>query len=234
MSKLHNRSELRFLFICAVFFGAVIWFIPSTDDKLTQSQCDKLIKLSHEKYLVDFEFDSSWDFENPLCSAPEIKILNALYFLDTTVTLLPGAEQEFDFYGWAKQLKPVLRRQDILAFSGIANFEENSIAISNLELEQNNPVSLSNIFIHELRHLEEGFNSHVPCLQYRNTTCDMRLEENLFQGGAYNYNVAYLHRLIAYSKISRGQLYSAKKLLDTILETRINAVSKEALDKYRP
>ena len=220
--------------ICVVFFGAVIWFLPSTDFEPTQSQCDKLIKLGNEKYRKDFEFDNSWNFEKPLCNSPEIKVLNALHFLDTTVTLLPSAEQELDFYDWAKQLKPILRRQDILAFSGVANFEENSIAISNLELEKTNPVSLSNILIHELRHLDQGFNSHVPCLKLRNTTCDSRLEENLFEGGAYNYNVAYLHRLIAYSTISRGQVYSAENLLNKILETKINAISTEAMNKYKP
>jgi len=232
MSKLHNNNELRFLLICAIFLGSVIWFLPSTDYELTQSECDKLIKLGNEKYRKDFEFDSSWDFEKPLCNSPEITVLNALYFLDTTVTLLPSDEQEFDFYDWAKQLKPILRRQDILAFSGVANFEENSIAISNHELEKTNPVSLSNIFIHELRHLEQGFNSHVPCVRHEQLTCDARLEENLFEGGAYNYNVAYLHRLISYSAITRSQKYSATNLLSNVLETKINAISNEARDKY--
>lgn len=234
MSKLHNRQELKFFVLCAVFFGAVIWFLPSTKYELTQSQCDNLIKLGSEKYRKEFEFDSSWDFEKSLCNSAEIAVLSALHFLDTTVTILPSAEKEFDFYNWAKQLKPILRRKDILAFSGIANFEENSIAFSNHELEKANPITLSNIFIHELRHLEEGFNSHVPCLKYKNTTCDKRLEENLFDGGAYNYNVAYLYRLISYSNISRGQIYSAENLLNNILETKINAISNEAMDHYKP
>ncbi len=234
MSKTHNRHELGFLILCAVFFSAVFWFLPSNDHSLSEEECQKLFVLGEQKYQVDFAFDQSWNFEAPVCNSPETAILNALYFLDDTVTFLPDTELEFDFYEWAKVIRPTLQRQDILAFSAKANFAEKRIDISNLELEKANPVTISNIIVHELRHLEEGKNTHVACARQRNATCDARLQENLFDGGAYNYNIAYLHRLIKYSNISRSQKHSASSLLENILETRINAISKEANKKYMP
>jgi hypothetical protein len=232
MSKNHNRQELRFLILCIAFFGMGFWFLPSSDHTLSEEECQRLLVLGEEKYRIDFAFDNSWNFVKPECNSPETAILNALYFIDNSVIFLPSSEQEFDFYEWAKNIKPILQRQDILAFSAKASFAERRIDISNLELEKGNPVSISNILVHELRHLEEGKNTHVPCLRQRNATCDARLEENLFEGGAYNYNVAYLHRLIEYSTISRSQKHSASELLSNTLETRINAISDEARAKY--
>lgn len=232
MNKHHNRSEIRFLILCAAFFGVVFWFLPTSNYELSPAECEKLQKLGAEKYLQDFKFDSSWDFDTLACNSPEIIIINALHFLDTTVIILPSSELEFDFYEWAKGINPILRKQDILAFSARANFEENQIDISNLELEKTNPISIANILVHELRHLEQGINTHVPCVRHEILTCDVRLEENLFEGGAYNYNVAYLHRIIEYSALSRSQKYTASTLLTSVLETRINAISKEAREKY--
>ncbi len=232
MNKHHNRQEIKFLVLCAIFFGAMFWFLPSNDYKLSKAECNQLLSLGVRKYRVNFSFDNSWDFKTPRCNSPETAILNALYFLDNTLIILPNSEQEFDFYQWAKLIKPTFKRQDILAFSARANFTEMRIDISNLELEKANPIAISNIIVHELRHLQEGVNSHVPCKRQRNTTCDARLEENLLEGGAYNYNVLYLHRLIEYGTISRSQKYSASTLLEDVLETRINAISAKAFQKY--
>lgn len=234
MSKQHNRQELKFLILCALFFGAVFWFLPSNDYELSQAECDELLNMGEKKYRVDFSFDSSWNFKSPKCNSPEAAILNALHFLDKTVIVLPSSEKNFDFYEWAKANKPTLQRQDILAFSARANFAEKRIDISNLELEKADPVKISNILVHELRHLEEGSNTHVPCERQRNATCDTRLEENLREGGAYNYNVLYLHRLIEYGSVSRSQRYSASILLTDVMEKRINAISKKAREKYTP
>lgn len=218
--------------MCVLFFGVVFWFLPSNDHSLSEKECQRLLALGEDKYRIDFTFDETWNFDKPSCNSPETAILNALHFMDNTLIILPSSEQEFDFYKWAKKIKPILQRQDILAFSARANFADRRIDISNLELEKGNPVSISNILVHELRHLEEGKNTHVPCLRQRNATCDARLEDNLFAGGAYNYNVAYLHRLVEYSAISRSQKHSASNLLSNALETRINAISDEARAKY--
>jgi len=232
MSNNHNRSELRFLIFLALFLGAVIWFLPSGNQKLSQEECDQLFKLGEEKYRKDFQFQGSWDFANPVCNSHETAILNALSFLDRTVVILPSNEIAFDFYTWAKIINPVFKKREILAFSGIANFEENSVDISTLKLKEGDPVSIANILVHELRHLEEGFNSHIPCIKEPKTTCDMRLEENLFKGGAYNYNVAYLYRLIEFGAITRSQKFSAQTLLSLILENQINAISADLREKY--
>jgi len=234
MNNIHNRQELRFFLLCAIFFGVVFWFLPSNETKLSEAECARLLALGEEKYRVDFNFDTSWNFEKPTCNSPETAILNALYFMDNTLAIIPSSEQEFDFYEWAKTVSPTLQRQDILAFSAKANFAEKRIDISNLELDKADPIAISNILVHELRHLEEGRNTHVPCLGLRNTTCDPRLEEDLFDGGAYNYNVAYLHRLIEYGAITRSQKYSATNQLNDILENRINFISDKARSKYTP
>ena len=234
MSKTHNRQEFRFLIVCAIFFGVVFWFLPSKNNRLSEVECERLLVLGEEKYRIDFQFDDSWDFENPTCSSPEIAILSALHFIDTSVVILPSSEKEFDFYQWGKSIRPIFQRKNILAFSAKANFDERRIDISNLELEKIDPVSISNILVHELRHLEEEFNSHVPCTKQRNTTCDLKLQENPFKGGAYNYNVIYLHRLIEYGALTRSQKYFASDLLKDILETRINFISDEARKKYTP
>lgn len=145
---------------------------------------------------------------------------------------MPETETEFDFYAWARRVKPVFKKRDTLAFSGTANFADNSIDISTFKLNENDVVSIANIIVHELRHLEEGFNSHVPCARIANATCDMKLERNPFEGGAYNYNVAYLYRLIEYGDITRSQRFSARRLLELIFKERFNIISADQLKIY--
>ncbi len=232
MSNHHNRSELRFLFLFVICIAGVIWIQPSTDNELSQQECDQLHQLGNQKFLNDFNFDETWDFIKLGCNSDETAFLNALHFLANTSIFLPSSEVKFDFYEWAKRINPIFRKRRILAFSGIANFQNNTIDISTLKLEEGDPVSIANILVHELRHLEEGFNSHVPCSIEPRARCDVRLEENLFDGGPYNYNIAYLYRLIEYGTITRSQKLTAQRLLGDILEKRINVISADRRRQY--
>lgn len=232
MSKQPNRSELRFLLIYVICIAVFIWFLPSGDSELSTQKCNELYKLGEEKYSKDFKFDETWNFAEFQCNSHEAAMLSALNFLETVKTNLPKDEIDFDFYQWARQVKPVFTKRRIIGFSGIAYYNENNIHISTLKLEENDVVSIANIIVHELRHLDMGVNSHVPCQRLQNATCDMVLEENVFDGGAYNYNVAYLHRLIAFSDISSAQSFSARRLLGLILENRINFIPTDQRQKY--
>jgi len=232
MSKHHNRSELRFLILMAVFIGAILWSLPSDERELSPAQCHTLYEAGEAEYLKDFLFDEDWDFAARICNNHETALLNALHFLKNTRFLLPDSEAEFDFYEWAKAIKPIFRKRDMLAYSGIANFAENSVDISYFKLEENDVISIANIIVHELRHLEEGFDTHTSCTEIANATCDVKLEDNPFEGGAYNYNVAYLYHLIEYGEITRTQRFSAQRLLSLILEERINLIQPQLREKY--
>ncbi|MEM8650480.1 MAG: hypothetical protein AAGF54_08130 [Pseudomonadota bacterium] len=233
MRNEHNRREFRFLVLSAIFLAALIWFLPTSYFDLSREDCQKLQKLAEDEYFQEFQFDESWSFEDFTCNSHESAILNALQFLKTTQFQLPDEERDFDFYEWIKGRNPTFTKREILAFSGIARIEENRIEISTIKLDEADPVSIANILIHETRHLEEGFNSHVRCKKDPQKSCDVRLEEDPFDGGAYNYNVIYLHRLIEYGHVSRSERYSAEQLMALILENQFNHISPQSLAKYQ-
>lgn len=230
-----NRKELRSLILFFAFLGAVIyWFVPSSDGNLSAAECDMLNARYKTQYSKQFIFDTSWDFENFECNSPESAMVKALHFIETTKFDLPGTEVPFDFFKWAVTIKPVFSSSIRLTGSAFAYYADRRIDISSLQLEGNNPVGVSTILIHELRHLDEGADRHVPCTDKPTTGCDAKLSKNLLEGGSYNYNVMHLHRLLTYADLTGFQRHTAKILLKRILETKINRLTLEDRNRYLP
>ena len=106
-----------------------------------------------------------------------------------------------------------IAKRPMFGSAGLSHFADGLLELNAQVLERNNPVEIANIIIHELRHLDQGFNSHVPCKRFPDSICDLRLEENPINGGAYNYNILFLHHLRQYSDADRQTKRRAKKLM---------------------
>ena len=155
----------------------------------------------------------------------------ALHLLSTTSFSQPDG-QEFDFVKWIKDQNPVFEKGLMLNSAGLSKISDKKITVSTIILEKNNPVEIANVIVHEVRHLEEGFNSHVPCTRDWTLRCDQRLEDNPLEGGAYNYNMVFLHHIRQFSDADEASKRRAKRLMQTIFEKRFNLINPKHRELY--
>lgn len=230
-----NKSELQSL---VIFFGILaifymVFVLPQIDDfQLSDQKCEELNRLWLTKYQDDFDFSAEWPIDEFDCLSEDSGMARALHFLDTLIIEPPEGEPAVDFYEWAKSLKPRFNKRIMRQFAGYSFLENNQIDLNAITLGQNNPVQIAGIIIHELRHLEEGYNSHVPCKNNPLLTCDALLEEQPQQGGAYNYNVYFYHQVRQFSNASSYEKKLARQLMQTTFDEKINSTSANDRQRY--
>ncbi len=220
-----QKKELRsFLLFCG--FIALFLYVLSpahrTDFSLSKAECVNLNQLWQTKYRNDFQFDDTWSFESFECGTADANMAHALFLIDTMGGEQNDGTKGFDFYAWMKQVNPVFSKRLIFGYSGISYFGPHQIDINVDKIRTSNPVELAGVVIHETRHLDQGYNSHVPCKTDSKNQCDMRLENDPLNGGAYSYNVAFYDQLRQDVNATRSIEYVASKLLKSTIEGKFN------------
>ncbi|MGI9352712.1 MAG: hypothetical protein ACR2O3_14200 [Rhizobiaceae bacterium] len=229
-----RQHEFRTLagMLALVIAGYLLFVWPQTENyEISDSRCNDLNSLWKEAYSKEFRFSDNWPSGKFKCLSPTSGMAQALHFLATTNFVQPEG-QKFDFYQWVRKLNPVFEKGLMLNSAGLSDITEKRIALSTIILEKNNPVEIANVIIHEVRHLEEGFNSHVPCTRDWALTCDQRLNDDPFEGGAYNFNMVFLHHVRQFSDADDTSKRRARKLMQPIFEKRFNLISPKDREKY--
>lgn len=225
------RSFLVFLTCLAVFL-AIFSFYYTEDFALSDKECVELNHLWQTKYRKDFRFTDTWDDGKFECKSQEAHMAQAIHFLDTIKFVLPDGSTGFDYYTWLRKIDPRFGKKWMSNYAGVSIFEDNQLNISIDMLEQGNPVTIAGIMIHEVRHLEEGYNSHVACINDKELRCDNRLEKNLNVGGAYSYNMYYYDNLRKYSDAGRAAKRVAKERMQYIFDNKFNDVDEQDRQAY--
>ena len=225
------RSFLIFL-ACLTIFLAGFSLYYKDDFTLSDMECSELNDLWQTKYRKDFKFADTWKDGIFACKSQEARMAQAIYFLDTTKFVLPDGTTGFDFYTWLKKIDPQFGKKWMSNYAGMSIFESNQLNISIDMLIMGNPVAIAGIIIHEARHLEEGYNSHVACFNDKELRCDSRLEKNLNIGGAYSYNMYYYDHLRKYSDAGRGAKRIAKERMQYIFDHKFNSVGPKDRQIY--
>ncbi len=217
-----QRKEMRsFLIFCVCIALSLYIFSPShkTDFSLSAKECANLNMLWQTQYQNDFQFDDTWSFAPFECGSTDAKMAHALFLIDT---MKSTGSKNFDFYNWIKDVDPVFSRRLMFGYSGASYFGAHRADLNIDKLRITNPVEIAGIVIHETRHLDQGYNSHVPCKTDHKNQCDIRLQADPLKGGAYNYNVIFYQQLQQDKSATRSVKYIASKLLKSTLETKFN------------
>jgi len=229
-----NKRELKSLLLFFATLAAIYVFfvVPKMEDfSLSAGECDELNHLWQAKYRTDFEF-TDWPVEEFDCLSEDSGMARALYFIDTLEIHAPDDATKIDFYEWAKGIKPHFNKRPMIALAGSSLFERNEITINSAILLKNNPVEIAGTLIHELRHLDEGYNSHVACAKNPAKACDARLEENPLSGGAYNYNFLFYHQVREFSNASAFEKKLARQLMQETFDEKFNDTPANARTRY--
>lgn len=229
-----NRREFKSLLLFFVTLAAIYVFfvMPKVNDfSLSERQCNTLNHLWQTKYRTDFEF-TDWPVKEFDCLSESSGMARALHFIDTLQIYPPDDEAKIDFYEWAKGIKPRFNKRPMVTLAGSSLFERNEITINSAILLKNNPVEIAGTLIHELRHLDEGYNSHVACAKSPTKACDARLEENPLSGGAYNYNFLFYHQVREFSNASAFEKKLARHLMQETFDEKFNATPANARTRY--
>ncbi|KAB7613921.1 hypothetical protein F9L33_11220 [Amylibacter sp. SFDW26] len=216
-----QRKELRSFVLFFGFIALLLYILSparNTDFNLSKGECAELNMLWQSKYQNDFQFDETWSFELFECETAKAKLAHAIFLIDR-MTVEP---EKFDFYDWMKRVNPIFSQRLMFGYSGISYFEAHQVDINIDKLRTSNPVEIAGVLIHETRHLEQGYNSHIPCSVDEKRQCDLRLEADLLTGGAYSYDTAFYDQLIKDTKSTRSVKYAASKLLQSNLDTKFN------------
>ncbi len=232
-----SRSEMQSLCLLGAILVMVfvIFVLPvRLDLSLFDGQCGQLNKLWQDKYQTEFDYSKAWnraEFECPSIVSGLVRALQFLDGLDTEQTV--GSKRKGDFYQRLKRQSPVLDHDLLFSRAGKTVFESRKIILNNLVLADNNPVRVAGILMHEMRHLEEGINTHVPCLRESSNSCDAVLLEKPQLGGAYNFNIHFLHLVRHYSNASDLQKRLARREMQAIFDTRFNQIPESAAAFYQ-
>jgi len=230
-----QRKEIRSFLVflaCLVISLAGFSLYYKDEFALNDKECAALNHLWQIKYRKDFRFADTWEDGAFACKSQEARMAKAMYFIDTTKFVLPDGTAGFDFYAWLKKIDPQFGKKWMSNFAGISVFEDNQLNISIDKLMTDNPVAIVGIIIHEARHLEEGYNSHVACANDAKLNCDSRLEKNLNAGGAYSYNMYYYDHLRKYSDAGRRVKRIAKQRMQYIFDHKFNDVDAKDRQAY--
>ena len=222
-----QKKELRsFLLFCG--FIALFLYVLSpahrTDFSLSSGECAELNVLWQSKYQNDFKFDETLRFDTFECETSNARLVHAIFMIDKMAT----EAESFDFYDWMKRVNPTVSQRLMFGYSGVSYFKKHQIDINIDKLRTSNPVEIAGILIHETRHIEQGYNSHVPCRTDQTRQCDVRLEADPLAGGAYSYDALFYNQIMKDANSTRSMKYAASKLLKSTFETKFNeSVTKD-------
>ena len=229
------KKELRGLgfFALALLTAYIVFVYPHTHDFETSDlQCSELNAFWIDKARKDFAFSPAWDEGTFDCPSKEAGMARALHFISRLDGPMEGKQPRQSFYEWAKDLKPVFNTRILYGLAGRARFDERAIDLSPLLLTKNNWINIAGVLIHELRHLEQGFNSHVPCTANADNVCDAKLGPDPAQGGAYSYNVLFFHHVRQSPATSAYEKRLARDELKTLIQKRFNTISPAARKRF--
>ncbi|MEP1209291.1 MAG: hypothetical protein ABJM29_05665 [Rhizobiaceae bacterium] len=232
-----NRSELRNLLLLSGFL-AVIFYVfvqpERLDLTLSDDQCQQLNHQWQTKYQSDFTFSESWKRDEFDCPSVRSGLVRGLQFLDQLqIQPTAGAGRGVDFYQRLQRQSPVLHRDLLFSRAGRARFDDRRVTLNDLVLADNNPLQVASILVHEMRHLEEGINTHVPCQRDRSMVCDAALIDDPQNGGAYNFNIYFLHLVRQHSNASAFHKKLAQRQMQTIFNNHFNQLPPDAAEKYQ-
>lgn len=215
-------------FLAVIF---VIFVQPERLDlSLSKTQCELLNVQWEQKYRSDFSYSKAWKKDGFDCPSVRSGLARALQFLDD---LEFQTTEKLDFYQRLKRQAPLLDRDLLFSRAGKTTFEDRRITLNDLVVADNNPVQVAGILIHEMRHLEQGKNTHVPCDREPSRSCDAALLEFPQQGGAYNFNIYFLDLIRRKSNASEFHKKLAQRDMQKIFDTRFNQVPENAAEIYR-
>ncbi|NRB30252.1 MAG: hypothetical protein HRU27_06625 [Rhizobiaceae bacterium] len=225
------KSELRFLLWSAVALGAgyLAFVYPHTNDfSISPSECQKLDTYWRVKLQRDFQLGSGWKNSDTLaCPSNEASLARAIRFIDEAQLVMSGRPATPSYYQWAKELKPRLSQNILFGLAGRTRFEERIIELSPILLDKANWVQIAGVIVHELRHLEQGVNTHVPCKAEPGLACDRELDLNPETGDAYSYNILFLRDVRGSSTTSSYEKKLATREMQSIFNKRFNAVAPD-------
>lgn len=230
------KNELKTLVLLAVAVSLIYVTAvrPHENDfDISRHQCGELNRHWQEKYRHDFIFASLSIADTFDCLSEQSGLAQALRLFEKLGEGAPS-DAPFDFYNWVKDVRPSLQNTPLLFQIGRTNFERRMVMLDSELLKSNNTIQIAAALVHETRHVEEGFNSHVPCLDdiSEQLRCDDVLEADLTKGGAYNYTVLFLERAIRSAHTTSRQKRRARRLLMTLLDHRFNRVSETLRTRY--
>lgn len=211
-----------------------LWLVyPKIDNfDVSQKQCAVLNEFWQTKAQLDFTLTDEWNLGAFDCPSPESGMARALFFISELSVVIAGKQPKQTYYDWAKRLNPVFQKPFMFGLAGQTTFETGIIEINTTILAKNNWISIAGILVHELRHLEQGYNTHVPCLQNPERACDRRLEHKASEGGAYNYNMLFFDQI---RNIPTATLYEkrlAKREMNRIFDQYFNEVATGSRDRF--
>jgi len=230
-----NRSEVRALLLLAGFLILifVVFVQPERLDlTLSDAQCQQLNKQWQEKFVVDFAYSSTWKRDEFECPSVRSGLARGLQFLDE-LEVEDADARDVDFYQRLKRMSPLLDRDLLFSRAGKTTFEDSRITLNDLVLIDNNPLQVAGILIHELRHLEETKNTHVPCEREPSQSCDASLLTDPQNGGAYNFNIYFLDQVRQNSNASAFHKKLASREMQVIFNNRFNQMSENAPTRYQ-
>ncbi len=229
--KSEQRKMLLFFGFVAAFFLFFNWS-EREDFTVSDAECEVLNHLWSDKYQQDFSFSDNWAAAPFECNSKQSGMVRALKFIDDLDGDAGEQTNQFSFYQWARSQKPVFNKQLLFSLMGRTLFADRTIIISDGALIENNPVAVAGILVHELRHLEQRFNSHVPCLSDPKITCDAKLEPEPETGGAYSFNMYFYHHIRQSANASRFEKKLARKQMQVIFDKRFNQVPAGSAQKF--
>lgn len=201
-------------------------------DEISPRRCAELNWLWNETLRPRFEFRGVLNVETFDCPSQVSGLVRGLAVFYETEFYLNGEAPALELQQWLMRLAPAFGNSPSARFAGSTNYAANQINLNPAILLRGDAVEVAGIIVHEARHLEEGRNTHVPCVSDMRLTCDPRLEENLLQGGPYNYNILLYHMIDRHSDADGQKRRSAKRLLETTLNSRFNSVAAPLRSKY--
>ena len=235
--KQHNRSEMRTLLLLGGLL-AVIYLVfirpEQLDLTISEGECSALNKLWQEKYQSEFRVADNWSADAFPCMSKQSGFVRALLFLDDLEIeqAADGGGGRVDFYDRLKRSGAVIERRLLFSQSGRTLFGQNTIVLGDITLDANDPVEIAGVLMHELRHLEQGVNTHVPCVREPRQSCDAQLLARPQDGGAYNFGFYFLHLVRQHSNASARDKRLAQRHMQKIFDGRFNTTPAGAREFY--
>lgn len=230
-------GELRTLIGLVVLIAALLFWLDFRDeshDEITQFQCIELNSEWQNDFIHAIQMSGDLDVISFECPSAISGLARGLHFLKSSNLSVSDNDVVYDFWAELHSLQPVIGDRPGSGLAGLASYGKKRIDINSKLLLKGNAVEVAGVLVHELRHLQQGFNSHVPCLNAQQLRCDHRLLVNPLEGGAYNYNVLFYDQILRSTVVKNQDKRSAATLLQNVLDKRFNAVKPELLEKYQP
>ncbi len=222
------------LALVSVVLFAWMDFRHVSHSEISNTRCSTLNDKWSRTYRRTLNFADGLDVTQFDCPSTISGIALGLEFLSETQFYATDGRPKVEFWEMLRDVNPVLGDRAGIRFTGRATYSKNRIDLGQAVLQRGDPAEIAGVLVHELRHLQEERNTHVPCRNEALATCDLRLEEDLLNGGAYNYTVLFYDRVLRASNASAQAKRSASRLLQGTLDNRFNAIRPELRNRYEP